>query len=97
MPWRKAGLTISDLAQAMANCDKLGLDAFRTQSHEDFQAAKNKYVELNGRGPYEARPLISAAHSIHYPHLPKLGPSDFQGSDAQDYLSKQHGFTLVEK
>jgi len=42
----------------------------------------------------EPRPLVAAAYAICYPDQPRLGPKDFTGDTARQYLLRSHGFTL---
>lgn len=94
MSWQQAGIPLEALQQAMDRCDTLGLAAFRRDCPGGFQAARGKKVVYRQRGPYEPRPLIAVAHAIAYPEAPPLGPRDFAGDSARQYLLRQHGFRL---
>lgn len=58
----------------------MGLEKFR--EFYGFQSARSLNMYLNGRGPFEARPLIAAA----YAHMHRLTPADFMNNDAHDFL-----------
>ncbi len=96
MPWQQAGITRHHLEQAMAHCDRLGLDAFRRSCHPGFKAAKGRRVTYQGRGPYEPRPLMAAAYSLCHPQAPALGPKAFSGDAARQVLLRDYGFALEE-
>ena len=94
MPWQQAGISWDAIVQAMTRCDQTGRDAFRQEVNEGFKAAKSGGVMHGQRGPYEPRPLVAAAYAISYPGQPRLGPKDFNGDTARQYLLRHHGFTL---
>tara|TARA_R100001039_G_C1846650_1_gene106860 strand:- start:255 stop:785 length:531 start_codon:yes stop_codon:yes gene_type:complete len=94
MPWQQAGISWDAIEQAMKRCDQTGRDAFRQEVNEGFKAAKSGGVMHGQRGPYEPRPLVAAAYAICYPNQPRLGPKDFSGDTARQYLLRSHGFTL---
>ncbi|WP_404342570.1 hypothetical protein [Vreelandella venusta] len=94
MPWQQADIPWDAIEQAMEHCDRVGLGAFRQDAHQGFKAAKGKGVMHQQRGPYEPRPLVAAAYAISYPQQPRLGPKDFTGDAARQYLLRSHGFTL---
>lgn len=94
MSWQQAGITHDDLLQAMAHCDRVGLDAFRQACHPGFKPAKGKRVMYQGRGPFEPRPLIAAAHALRHPDAAPLGPKAFSGDSARQALIRRHGFVL---
>jgi hypothetical protein len=77
-------ITLKDLMSAMDECDNLGLYAFREKY--GFRIAKNVHMYRDGRGPYEARPLIAAAHSNRFPLNEKVISQDFTGNDAHEFL-----------
>lgn len=95
MPWQQAGISWDAFEQAMDQCDCMGRDAFRQEAHQGFKAAKGKGVMHGLRGPYEPRPLVAAAYTISYPSHPRLGPKDFSGDSARQYLIRYQGFTLA--
>mgnify|MGYP003136807444 FL=1 len=94
MAWQQAGIPWDAIEQAMEHCDRVGRNAFRQEAHQGFKAAKGKGVMHQQRGPYEPRPLVAAAYAICYPNQPRLGPKDFSGDTARQYLLRSHGFTL---
>lgn len=98
MPWQKAGIPQDAVEQAMDRCERMGRDAFRKDTHAGFKAAKGKRVMYKKRhkerGPFEPRPLVAAAYAFSYPEQPPLGPKDFVGDTARQYLLRYHGFTL---
>ncbi len=51
----------AEILSAMTLCDHIGLSLFR-ERFGTFQEAKDAHMYLNGRGPYEARPLVAAAY-----------------------------------
>lgn len=94
MIWQQAGISHDDLLQAMAHCDRIGLDAFRQACHPGFKPAKGKRVTYQGRGPYEPRPLIAAAYALRHPEAVPLGPRAFTGDSARQALLRRYGFVL---
>lgn len=94
IPWQQAGISPDAIKQAMDRCDRMGRDAFRQDAHKGFKAAKGKRVMHEGRGPFEPRPLVAAAYAIGYPSKPRLGPKDFAGDKARQYLLRHQGFIL---
>lgn len=76
----------------------MGRNAFRKDTHTGFKAAKGKRVMYkkhhDARGLFEPRPLVAAAYALSYPEAPRLGPKDFAGDTARQYLLRHHGFTL---
>lgn len=90
MPW--TNVELEHLEQAMAQSEELGPDAFRELY--EFHQAKNITVSLNGRGYFEARPLIAAAYSFSAPNGPRLTPRSFEGNDAHEFLARVFGFVL---
>jgi len=94
MSWQQAGITEDDLLHSMAHCDSVGVEAFRKACHPAFQAARGKRVTYRGRGPYEPRPLIAAAHARRHPEAAPLGPGAFSGDSARQVLIRHFGFVL---
>jgi hypothetical protein len=89
MPWNT--IQMQDLQAAMNLCDQLTIPVFRTH-YANFHPAKDKHMYLHGRGPYEARPLISGANANRLPNGPHVGPTGFEGTDAHDFLVQRFGF-----
>jgi hypothetical protein len=92
MPWRK--VTIVEIQRAMTLCDGLGIDKFRTHIGS-FHAARNLHMYWNGRGPYEARPLLAAAFDYLIPSSPAMQPGNFIDNDAHEFLEQHFGFQRV--
>ena len=95
MSWNS--VQMPNLLAAMAECDRLGADAFRTR-YGPFRPARNLrmyYPGRKGRG-YEARPLLAAAHADRFPHARKMVPRDFENNDAHEFLIKRFGFKKRE-
>ena len=90
MPWHH--VTMQDLLNAMKECDHYGKERFRTR-YGPFQRADNRLMSINGRGEYEARPLLAAAYAYNVHHAGRmLVPTDFMNNDAIDFLEATHGF-----
>lgn len=60
--------------------------------HGNFRAANNLYMYLGARGPYEARPLLAAAHANLVPDGMHIGPLAFKNDDAHNFLREHFGF-----
>lgn len=90
MPWRNVQML--DLEAAMNECDQTTLDQFRAR-YGGFRPARNLYMYLGGRGPYEARPLLAAAYFFR--HGNRIGPEAFTNNDGHDFLINL-GFRVVE-
>ena len=95
--WQETDLPIKILEAAVCLNEALGMDAFRHHYNSGFREANNLHFYYQGRGPFEARPLIAAAYAIRYPNARRLQPTDFEGNDAHEYLLSRDGFTRVEK
>jgi hypothetical protein len=90
MPW--VNVTLQSLEYAMAACEAIAeqdpqerLKQFREQRSPRFRPARNVHAWCGGRGPFEARPLISAAYA-HQFNVAPLTPGDFTGTDAHKFL-----------
>ena len=88
MNWKT--IEFVDIEFAMKESDGLGLQQFREKY--GFHPAHSRHMYFNGKGPYEARPLIAAAYSKKYPLQRELIPSDFVSSNAHIFLEEQFYF-----
>ncbi len=84
-------VVLANLLKAMNRIDFIGISNARG-GH--FGPAGDLHMCFNGRGPYEARPLIAWAYNDQNPGAPFLSPADFLGNDAHDFL-EAHGFAIV--
>lgn len=89
MPWNN--ITMAGIQSAMTLCDHIGIDEFR-KLYAQFQPARDLHMYWNGRGPYEARPLLAAAFSHLNPHAQIMQPSNFENNNAHDFLRQNFGF-----
>ncbi len=93
MPWH--AVTLPNLVAAMAQCDHVGVDEFRTM-YGPFHPARNLRMSYPGRrGNYEARPLLAAAYAHLAPRAGSLTPRNFRNNDAHEFLERL-GFRRVK-
>jgi hypothetical protein len=87
MHWKNVNAV--HLAQAMTECEELGLVEFRNKY--GFKPANAVGMWKAHRGPFEARCLVAAAFSKQFPRQSRLTPKAFMGTDAHVFLVKVHG------
>ncbi|MDW1664902.1 hypothetical protein R7F06_18055 [Vibrio sp. Vb2656] len=82
MTWKN--ISLSDVVKSMNDCDSVGLTTFR-KKYGNFHAASDLHMYYQGRGPYEARPLIAGAY-YHSGLGLSLTSNDFKNNDGHDFL-----------
>ena len=93
MPWN--AVQLPNLIAAMNECDLIGMVAFRNL-YGAYREARDLHMYLGERGPYEARPLLAAAHANLDPEGVHIGPSAFKDGDAHEFLRQRFGYRPVK-